>query len=140
MVPDTSRTSLGLEYFLWDDDEEWNWPSEQLIERGIKECVKIGLLKASEVEDGTVIRVKKAYPIYDKTYMESLSRVLVYLGTFSNFQTIGRNGLHRYNNQDHSMLSGVFAARNIVGADYDVLSVNTEKDYHESDPVKSVFQ
>jgi hypothetical protein len=131
MVPDPSRTSLGLEYFLWDKDEEWGWSNERLIDLGIRECAQIGLIHPCEVEEGTVVRMKKAYPVYDQSYHETLSTVRRYLESFSNLQTIGRNGLHRYNNQDHSMLTGVYAARNIVGESNDVWSVNTEMEYHE---------
>lgn len=131
MVPDPSRTSLGLEYFLWDKDEEWSWPDRRLIDLGIRECAQIGLIEPGEVRDGTVVRMEKAYPVYDQRYQESVAAIRRYLGTFSNLQTIGRNGLHRYNNQDHSMLTGVYAARNIIGEHHDVWSVNTEKEYHE---------
>jgi protoporphyrinogen oxidase len=131
MVPDPRRTSLGLEYFLWDEDEEWAWPDERLIEMGVRECTKLGLIDPGEVDDGTVVRMKKAYPVYDGNYRENLLRLQRYIETFENLQTIGRNGLHRYNNQDHSMLTGVFAARNIAGEVNDVWSVNTEMEYHE---------
>jgi protoporphyrinogen oxidase len=131
MTPDSSRTSLGLEYFLWEKDEEWRWSQERLIELGVKECAKIGLIEPDEVEDGTVVRMKKAYPVYDPHYHESLAIIRNYLESFSNLQTVGRNGLHRYNNQDHSMLTGIYAARNIVGEKNDVWSVNTEMEYHE---------
>jgi hypothetical protein len=133
MVPDPSRTSLGLEYFLWDKDEEWSWPQERLIELGVRECAHIGLINPREVKDGTVVRMEKAYPVYDQTYQESVATIRRYLETFSNLQTIGRNGLHRYNNQDHSMLTGVYAAGNILGERHDVWSVNTEKEYHEEE-------
>jgi protoporphyrinogen oxidase len=135
MVPDPSRTSLGLEYFLWDKDEEWSWPQERLIERGVRECAQIGLIDPREVKDGTVVRMEKAYPVYDQTYQESVATIRQYLKTFSNLQTIGRNGLHRYNNQDHSMLTGVYAAGNILGERHDVWAVNTEKEYHEEERV-----
>jgi hypothetical protein len=135
MVPDPSRTSLGLEYFLWDKDEEWNWPPQQLIEMGIQECARIGLLEPGEVEDGTVVRMQKAYPVYDQYYHHSVATVRHYLESLENFQTIGRNGLHRYNNQDHSMLTGVYAARNVIGEHYDVWSVNTELEYQEEGQV-----
>ncbi len=131
MVPDQSRTSLGLEYFLWQHDEEWNWSNERLIDLGIKECAQIGMLEPSEIEDGTVVRMKKAYPVYDQSYQANVDVVRNYLQGFSNLQTIGRNGLHRYNNQDHSMLTGIYAARNIAGEKNDVWSVNTEMEYHE---------
>lgn len=131
MVPDPASTSLGLEYFLWDQDKEWGWPQEQLIERGIQECVQIGLIDPSEVTDGTVVRMPKAYPVYDQRYRNSIATLRAYMQHFKNLQTIGRNGLHRYNNQDHSMLTGVYAARNVLGDTYDVWSVNTEQVYHE---------
>lgn len=135
MVPNPSRTSLGLEYFLWDKDEEWSWPQERLIELGVRECAQIGLIDPREVKDGTVVRMEKAYPVYDQTYQDSVATIRQYLETFSNLQTIGRNGLHRYNNQDHSMLTGVYAAGNILGEQHDVWSVNTEKEYHEEERV-----
>lgn len=131
MVPDPSRTALGLEYFLWEHDEEWTWPRERLLEMGIQECTKIGLIRPADVEDGTVVRMPKAYPVYDQGYQENVTLVRRYLETFTNLQTIGRNGLHRYNNQDHSMLTGIYAVRNILGASDDVWSVNTEMEYHE---------
>jgi protoporphyrinogen oxidase len=131
MVPDLSRTSLGLEYFLWGKDEEWTWSNDRLIELGVRECAQIGIIHPREVEDGTVVRMEKAYPVYDHQYLAQVQTVRQYLETLTNFQTIGRNGLHRYNNQDHSMVTGVYAAGNIMGGNHDVWSVNTEKEYHE---------
>ena len=131
MVPDPATTSLGLEYFLWDKDEEWSWPDEQLIQLGIRECRQLGLIDLKDVVDGTVVRMEKAYPVYDQTYQANVTLIRDYLATFANVQTIGRNGLHRYNNQDHSMLTGIYAARNIMGERWDVWAVNTEKEYHE---------
>ena len=84
-----------------------------------------------EVEDGTVVRMKKAYPVYDQDYARQPATSAHYLEGFDNLQTVGRNGLHRYNNQDHSMLTGVYAARNIAGERHDVWAVNTEMEYHE---------
>jgi protoporphyrinogen oxidase len=138
MVPDPSRTSLGLEYFLWDKDEEWTWSNDRLIELGVRECAQIGLINPREVEDGTVVRMEKAYPVYDHQYLAQVQTVRQYLETLKNFQTIGRNGLHRYNNQDHSMVTGVYAARNIMGGSHDVWAVNTEKEYHEEGKSPSV--
>jgi hypothetical protein len=135
MVPDPSRTSLGLEYFLWDQDQEWDWPTDRLVNLGMDECQQLGLVESHEVEDGTVVRMRKAYPVYDQQYHASLDTVRRYLEHFSNLQTIGRNGLHRYNNQDHSMLTGIYAARNITGEQHDVWSVNTEETYHEEERV-----
>jgi hypothetical protein len=131
MVPDPATTSLGLEYFLWDKDEEWSWPDEQLIQLGIRECCQLGLIDPKDVVDGTVVRMEKAYPVYDQSYHANVTVIRAYLSTFANLQTIGRNGLHRYNNQDHSMLTGIYAARNIMGERWDVWAVNTEMEYHE---------
>jgi len=131
MVPDVSRTSLGLEYFLWEHDPEWSWPDERLIDSGVSDCTRIGIIDPAEVEDGTVVRVPKAYPVYDQNYREHLATVRDYLACLANVQLIGRNGQHRYNNQDHSMLAGVYAAHNLSGAHHDVWSVNTEAAYHE---------
>ena len=135
MVPDPSKSSLGLEYFLWETDEQWNWKDKRIIEFGIDECTQLGIIKTGEVEDGTVVRMAKAYPVYDQNYQASLKTLRQYLDTFTNLQIIGRNGLHRYNNQDHSMLTGVYAARNISGQHYDTWSVNTESEYHEQGEV-----
>ncbi|MGH7898633.1 MAG: NAD(P)/FAD-dependent oxidoreductase [Candidatus Binatia bacterium] len=131
MVPDPSRTSLGLEYFLWEQDAEWSWPDERLIDQGIRDCAEIGIIDPSEIEDGTVVRVPKAYPVYDRGYRDQLTIVRDYLARLTNLQLIGRNGQHRYNNQDHSMLAGVYAAHNLDGEQRDVWSVNTEAAYQE---------
>ena len=101
MVPDPSRTSLGLEYFLWDRDEEWSWTHERLIEQGINDCTTLGLIDRREVEDGTVVRMRQAYPVYDQSYQEHLTTIRRYVAGLTNLQLIGRNGQHRYNNQDH---------------------------------------
>ncbi len=133
MVPSAAQTSLGLEYFLWEDDPEWHWPEVKLIEMGVRECEQLGLIRSGEVAGGTVVRMRKAYPVYDQHYRASLTTLRRYVEQFANLQTIGRNGLHRYNNQDHSMLTGIYAARNTMGEQYDVWAVNTEQVYHEED-------
>lgn len=139
MVPDPSKTALGLEYFLWEHDEEWDWQDERLIEFGMRECARIGLVDPRDVEDGTVVRMRKAYPIYDHAYLDHLATIRSYLDGIENLQLIGRNGQHRYNNQDHSMLTGIYAARNVIlGADYDVWSVNVEAEYHEDGTLQPV--
>ncbi len=133
MVPDPSRTSLGLEYFVNEGDELWTSSDEELIELGTRECDLLGLAPADKVIDGTVIRVPKAYPVYDDSYQEALEQIRGWLSGLANLQLIGRNGQHRYNNQDHSMVTAVYAARNIVAgsSDYDVWEVNVEDEYHE---------
>jgi len=132
MVPDPAKTGLGMEYFCNEGDALWKLPDDELVEMAKRELERIGLARAKDVSDGCVFRMAKAYPVYDSVYAQHLERVKTHLASFENLQTIGRNGLHRYNNQDHAMLTGLFAARNIVlGEKNDVWSVNTEQDYHE---------
>lgn len=132
MVPDPSTTSLGLEYFCTEGDELWTMPDAELIELARKELERIGLANASDVLDGCVFRVPKAYPIYDADYGEYLQTVRDFVDGLENFQTIGRNGLHRYNNQDHSMITGTLAVRNLLfGEKNDLWSVNADTEYHE---------
>jgi protoporphyrinogen oxidase len=131
MVPDPSKTSLGLEYFVQQGDELWNAKDDDLIEFAAKECSELGLIDRSDVIDGTVIRMPKAYPVYDGFYRENLSVIRSYLDTIDNLYLVGRNGQHRYNNQDHSMLTAIYAARNLSGANYDLWDVNVDGEYHE---------
>ncbi len=131
MVPDLTKTCLGMEYFCSETDELWNLSNSELIKLATQELEELGLGKASLVEGGTVLRQKKAYPVYDRNYYEYLTVIRDYLATFENLQTIGRNGMHRYNNQDHSMLTGLLAARNILGEKHDLWEVNTERSYYE---------
>ena len=109
----------------------WSSSDEDLRHLASEELEKLGLAKASDVIDHAVIRQPKAYPVYDSEYKDALDTVSDWLKTLENFQTVGRNGLHRYNNQDHSMLSAMYAARNILGEDHDVWDVNVERSYHE---------
>lgn len=132
MVPDPTRTSLGLEYFCSEGDALWRMPDADLIDLGKREIERIGLARAADVEDGCVTRVAKAYPVYDTTYRDHLDVVRGFVDGLTNLQTIGRNGLHRYNNQDHAMLTGMLAVRNLIrGERHDLWSVNTEPEYHE---------
>ncbi len=131
MVPDPSTSSLGLEYFVNEGDELWSAPDEELVELGEAEMIQLGLIRPDTLIDGTVVRMPKAYPVYDSDYQEALAAVRRYTDGLTNLHLIGRNGQHRYNNQDHSMVTGMYAARNIDGADYDVWSVNVEGEYHE---------
>ncbi|BAQ61827.1 adrenodoxin reductase [Geminocystis sp. NIES-3708] len=137
MVPDITKTCLGMEYFCSEGDDLWNLSNPELIELATKELKELGLARYKLVEGGTVLRQKKAYPVYDKNYYEYLTIIKDYLGTFENLQTIGRNGMHRYNNQDHSMLTGLLAAKNILGEKHDLWKVNTEKSYYEEFQVSS---
>ena len=132
MTPDPNKTSLGLEYFCNEGDEVWTTPDADLVELGSRELARIGLAKYADVEDGCVFRVPKSYPVYDADYRDHLDQIREYIDSLENFQTIGRNGLHRYNNQDHSMLTGMLAVRNLVlGERNDLWQVNTDKEYHE---------
>ena len=132
MVPDRRMTSLGLEYFCNEGDQLWCRPDAELIAQGTRELERIGLIEPGRVRDGCVYRVPKAYPIYDAGYADSLTALRDYCDQFTNLYTVGRNGLHRYNNQDHSMLTGLYAVRNLNGeGDYDLWSVNTSQDYLE---------
>ncbi len=131
MVPDPKRTALGLEYFVQENDELWSMADEDLVELGRREIDRLNLASADDVIDGTVVRMPKAYPVYDGVYQEALEVIRAWLESIENLQLIGRNGQHRYNNQDHSMVTAVYAARNVVGEQYDVWDVNVEDDYHE---------
>lgn len=131
MVPDLGKTSLGMEYFCTVGDDVWSLSDEELIRLATRELEELGLGEARLVEDGTVIRQRKAYPVYDETYMNHVRLIADYLERFTNLQTIGRNGMHRYNNQDHSMLTGLLATQNILGKQHDLWQVNTERSYYE---------
>jgi protoporphyrinogen oxidase len=131
MVPDPETTCLGLEYFCFEGDGLWKTPDEELIALGRKELAQLGLIDPQYVFDGTVLRIEKAYPVYDRSYRQGLASIRRFLETVPNLQLVGRNGMHRYNNQDHSMLTAILAARNILGARYDLWQVNVDADYQE---------
>jgi len=132
MVPDQNLSSLGLEYFCNVGDEIWNQADADLIELGKREVDQLGLAKYETIEDGCVFRVENSYPVYDSDYRSHLIHLREFVESFDNLQTIGRNGLHRYNNQDHAMLTGMLAVRNMLhGEDHDLWAVNTEQVYHE---------
>ena len=132
MVADGKRTGLGMEYFVWKNDEMWNASDESLIALAAREGETLKLFAAHEVSDGKVVRVPDAYPIYDPGYREKLALVRGWLERLENLQTVGRNGQHRYNNQDHSMMTAYYAARNLFGERHDVWDVNVDADYHET--------
>lgn len=131
MVPDPSRTCLGLEYFCTKGDDLWSMPDEALVELATKELATIGLVDPALVIDGTVVRVPKAYPVYDEQYEHALAAVRECLGRFENLQTVGRNGTHTYNNQDHSMVMAMLAVRNLFGERNDLWSVDSQDEYLE---------
>jgi len=110
----------------------WKMSDADLIELGKRELDRIGVASPSEINDGCVFRVPKAYPIYDSEYQDYLTIIKDFVGTLDNCQTIGRNGLHRYNNQDHAMLTGMLAVRNLtLGEKNDLWNVNGEQEFHE---------
>jgi protoporphyrinogen oxidase len=130
VVPGT--TCLGVEYFCFEGDDIWNMPDEQAVEMAKTELAKIGLIDPDRVIEGVKVRVPRAYPMYDADYREAVAVLRSYLETFDNLATFGRNGLHRYNNQDHSMWTAILATLNLTdGTSYDVWSVNTEEAYLE---------
>jgi protoporphyrinogen oxidase len=131
MLPDPSTSSLGMEYFVNEGDSFWTMSDADLIELAKRELEIIGIARANQVLDGTVKRMQKAYPVYDSTYHGHLGIVRGYLDALENFQTVGRNGMHKYNNQDHSMMTALLAARNVMGERHDVWAVNTDMEYQE---------
>ena len=134
MVPDPSMTCLGLEYFCSEGDDLWELPDDQFIALATREVAAIGLVAPGLVIDGTVVRVRKAYPVYDAGYADALASVRHHLAALENLQLVGRNGTHRYNNQDHSMLTAILAVRNLFGERHDIWAVNAEDAYHEETP------
>ncbi|HEX6800366.1 MAG TPA: NAD(P)/FAD-dependent oxidoreductase [Ktedonobacterales bacterium] len=133
MVPDPKTTCLGLEYFCFEGDGLWSSSDAELVELARKELAAMGMAKPEEVLWGVVVRQPKAYPVYDDEYKQHLAVIKEYLEqALPNLQLVGRNGMHHYNNQDHSMMTALLAARNIaLGTHYDPWKVNTDAEYHE---------
>lgn len=131
MVPEPGRTCLGLEYFCFKGDGLWESSDADLIALATRELTQLGLAAPDKVVDGTVVRMQKAYPIYDSVYKQNLDTVREFIDPIPNLHTVGRNGMHKYNNQDHSMYTAMLAVANMYGATHDVWSVNTDFEYHE---------
>lgn len=131
MVPEPGRTCLGMEYFCFTGDGLWESSDQDLIALATRELEQLGLAPAALVRDGTVIRMPKAYPIYDAEYRGHLDVVRSTIDPIPNLHTVGRNGMHKYNNQDHSMLTAMMAVWNMQGAAHDIWAVNTDFEYHE---------
>ncbi|MGQ0847211.1 MAG: NAD(P)/FAD-dependent oxidoreductase [Sporichthyaceae bacterium] len=132
------RTCLGLEYFVNEGDEMWDATDEELIELAKREITELGLANTETVEAGYVVRVPKAYPVYDEGYDAKVEIVRAWLAeNASNVQPVGRNGMHRYNNQDHSMVTAIYAVDNLTGTPRDLWAVNVEKEYHEEKSASS---
>ncbi|MFN2546819.1 MAG: NAD(P)/FAD-dependent oxidoreductase [Myxococcales bacterium] len=135
MVPDPAMACLGLEYFCFEGDGTWTMNDEDLIALGKKELAKIGLATAEDVVDGCVVRQHKAYPVYDDGYAQNVEIVRRELAArYPNLHLVGRNGMHKYNNQDHAMMTAMLCAKNIVAGKplYDLWQVNQDAEYHEA--------
>ena len=131
MVPDPDTSCLGLEYFCFEGDGLWAAPDAQLIEQARRELSHLGLAPPSAFLDACVLRIRKAYPVYDESYRRGLDSIRRFLALVPNLQLIGRNGMHRYNNQDHSMLTGILAARNVLGARFDLWELHRNSEHLE---------
>jgi protoporphyrinogen oxidase len=133
MVADQRTTCLGLEYFCFEGDGLWTSSDDDLVELARHELAALGICSPEEVAWGVTVRMPKAYPVYDDQYREQVAVVREYLQrALPNLSLVGRNGMHQYNNQDHSMMTALLAARNIaLGTTYDVWNVNSEAEYHE---------
>jgi len=133
MVPDPDKACVGLEYFCFEGDDLWTMDDAALVELASRELEQLRLSPRSKVERGFAIRVPKAYPIYDGDYAERVQTIRRWLDGIENLQQVGRNGLHRYNNSDHSMLTAMRAVDNLLaGAHHDIWEVNAESVYHET--------
>lgn len=138
MVADPTKVWLGLEYFCNEGDELWNKTEEDFLQFAIKELESIGIIDAKDVKDGIVVKVPKTYPAYFGAY-NHFDKVKDYVNQFPNLFLIGRNGMHKYNNQDHSMLTAMAAVNNIINGITDkqnIWEINTEQEYHEETPNK----
>ena len=140
MVPDPSKTCVGMEYFCSRGDDLWGRSDDELRRLAADELVQIGLAHSDDIVDGTVMRQRMAYPVYDESYKRHLAVIRDYLAGFENLWTVGRAGMHRYNNQDHSMLTAMLVVRNILGEEHDLWNVNVERSYHEDFKVKGERQ
>jgi protoporphyrinogen oxidase len=136
MVPHAGRSCVGMEYFCFSGDELWESSEEKLLELATRELNELGLARSAKVIDGAVVRMPKAYPIYDSTYRENLDVIREYIDPIDNLHTVGRNGMHKYNNQDHSMYTAMLAVENMQGATHDLWEVNTDLEYHEEQRVE----
>lgn len=134
MVPDDSLCCFGMEYFCFKDDQTWSATDQVLIEKAKKEIIQLGLAIEDDIIDGTVVRQEKAYPVYDHEYQQHVELVKNALAErFPTLYLVGRNGMHKYNNQDHSMMTAMLTVANIVAEkkQFDVWAVNQDAEYHE---------
>ena len=135
MVPDPSLACVGLEYFCFEGDGLWASSDADLVALATKELAQLGLTKAEDVVGGAVVRQEKAYPVYDDDYAANVETMRAELESrYPTLHMVGRNGMHRYNNQDHAMMTAMLTVRNIVAGErvYDIWGVNEDAEYHES--------
>src|SRR5215212_1367342 len=135
MVPDPNTACYGLEYFCFEHDGLWDSKDEELIELAKRELLQIGLAQEGDVLDGTVVRQKKAYPVYDDDYAKNVATIRDELEErYPNLHLVGRNGMHKYNNQDHAMMTAMLCVENILADTklYDLWQVNGDAEYHEA--------
>jgi protoporphyrinogen oxidase len=137
MVPDPGKVCYGLEYFCFEHDGLWDSSDSDLIELAKRELIQIGLAKEGDLIDGCVVRQKKAYPVYDDDYARHVAIIRQELDDrYSNLHLVGRNGMHKYNNQDHAMMTAMLCVENILADTklYDLWQVNGDAEYHEAGP------
>jgi protoporphyrinogen oxidase len=135
MVPDPGLTCLGLEYFCFEGDGLWTMSDSDLIELAKQEIDKIGLVQPNQVIDGVVVRQPKAYPVYDEHYRKHVMAMRTEIEErFPTLHLVGRNGMHKYNNQDHAMMTSMLTVENIIAGSrrFDVWNVNEDAEYHEA--------
>jgi protoporphyrinogen oxidase len=135
LVPDKNLACYGLEYFCFEGDGVWKTPDADLIRLASQEMQQLGLLNTRDVLDGCVVRQRKAYPVYDDDYKSNVQTFAAEVEQkYPTLHLIGRNGMHKYNNQDHAMMTAMLTAKNIVAGQklYDVWEVNGDAEYHES--------
>ncbi|HJT80512.1 MAG TPA: NAD(P)/FAD-dependent oxidoreductase, partial [Chthoniobacterales bacterium] len=134
MVPDPDKACYGLEYFCFEHDGLWDSNDQDLLELAQRELIQIGLAREGDVVDGCVVRQKKAYPVYDDHYSAHVATIREELDTrYPNLHLVGRNGMHKYNNQDHAMMTAMLCVENILADSrlYDLWHVNQDAEYHE---------
>jgi protoporphyrinogen oxidase len=134
------RTCLGLEYFVNEGDEVWAMDDDDLAELAARELAELGLVEVGQVEAAYVVRMPKAYPVYDEGYANAVEVIRQWMAdNIPNLSPVGRNGMHKYNNQDHSMMTAMLVVENLLlGTEHDIWAVNVEEDYHESRSTNSV--
>jgi protoporphyrinogen oxidase len=135
MVPDPELNCYGLEYFCFEADGLWSAHDDELIALAVQELEQIGLAKREDVLDGCVVRQPKAYPVYDDDYARNVAAIRDELeAKYPNLYLVGRNGMHKYNNQDHAMMTAMLCVENILAGQpvYDLWRVNQDAEYHEA--------